>query len=94
MIVEPTPLEGLLITEPKCHKDDRGCFMESYHEDRYRESGINEKFVQGNHSRSKKNNLRGMHFQVKHPQAQIVTVMRGCIFDVCVDWFRCLFLLC
>ena len=85
MIVEPTPLEGLLIIEPKCHKDDRGFFMESYHEDRYRESGINEKFVQGNHSRSKKNNLRGMHFQVKHPQAQIVTVMRGCIFDVCVD---------
>lgn len=85
MIVESTPMEGLLVIEPKCYRDDRGFFMESYHEERYLKSGIKDKFVQDNHSRSKKNVLRGMHYQVKRPQAQIVTVMRGCIFDVCVD---------
>jgi len=85
MIVKSTPLEGLLVIEPDFYKDDRGFFLESYHEERYLESGIKDKFVQDNHSRSGKNVLRGMHFQAKRPQAQIVTVIRGCIYDVCVD---------
>ena len=85
MKVIKTPLEGFLIIEPDVYKDDRGFFLETYQEDRYRQAGINDKFLQDNHSRSSRGVLRGMHFQVKRPQAQIVTVMRGKIFDVVVD---------
>jgi dTDP-4-dehydrorhamnose 3,5-epimerase len=85
MNVTKTPLEGFLIIEPDCFQDERGFFLETYQEQRYQEAGITDKFVQDNQSRSSKGVLRGMHFQVKHPQAQIVTVMRGSIFDVGVD---------
>ena len=87
MKVESTPLKGLLVITPKCFEDDRGFFLETYQLARYREAGIVENFLQDNHSRSKKGVLRGMHFQVKRPQAQIVTVMRGSVFDVGVDDF-------
>ena len=80
-----TPLEGFLILELETFKDDRGFFLETFQEKNYKEAGIKDKFVQDNQSRSSKGVLRGMHFQVKRPQAQIVTVMRGCIFDVGVD---------
>jgi dTDP-4-dehydrorhamnose 3,5-epimerase len=80
-----TPLEGFLVIEPDVYKDDRGFFLETYQEERYHQAEITDKFVQDNHSRSSKGVLRGMHFQVKKPQAQIVTVMRGKIFDVVVD---------
>ena len=80
-----TPLEGFLILELETFKDDRGFFLETFQEKNYKEVGIKDKFVQDNQSRSSKGVLRGMHFQVNRPQAQIVTVMRGCIFDVGVD---------
>ena len=80
-----TPLEGFLILELETFKDDRGFFLETFQEKNYKEAGIKDKFVQDNQSRSSKGVLRGIHFQVKRPQAQIVTVMRGCIFDVGVD---------
>ena len=80
-----TPLEGFLILELETFKDDRGFFLETFQEKSYKEAGIKDKFVQDNQSRSSKGVLRGIHFQVKRPQAQIVTVMRGCIFDVGVD---------
>ena len=80
-----TPLEGFLILELETFKDDRGFFLETFQEKNYKEVGIKDKFVQDNQSRSSKGVLRGMHFQVKRPQAQIGTVMRGCIFDVGVD---------
>ena len=80
-----TPLEGFLILELETFKDDRGFFLETFQEKKYEEAGIMDKFVQENQSRSSKGVLRGMHFQVKRPQAQILTVMRGCIFDVGVD---------
>ena len=80
-----TPLEGFLILELETFKDDRGFFLETFQEKNYKEVGIKDKFVQDNQSRSSKGVLRGIHFQVKRPQAQIVTVMRGCIFDVGVD---------
>ena len=83
--VKNTSLEGFLIIEPNCFKDDRGFFLETYQKDIYKAAGITDKFVQDNQSRSIKDVIRGMHFQVKRPQAQIVTVMRGCIFDVGVD---------
>ena len=83
--VKKTSLEGFLIVELETFKDDRGFFLETFQEKNYKEAGIMDKFVQDNQSRSSKGVLRGMHFQVKRPQAQIVTVMRGCIFDVGVD---------
>tara|TARA_B100001146_G_scaffold7383_1_gene6253 strand:- start:9 stop:584 length:576 start_codon:yes stop_codon:yes gene_type:complete len=83
--VKKTSLEGFLIVELETFKDDRGFFSETFQEKSYKEAGIMDKFVQDNQSRSSKGVLRGMHFQVKRPQAQIVTVMRGCIFDVGVD---------
>jgi len=83
--IKKTPLDGFLIVELEIFKDDRGFFLETFQEKSYKEVGITDKFVQDNQSRSSKGVLRGIHFQVKHPQAQIVTVMRGCIFDVGVD---------
>ena len=83
--VKKTSLEGFLIVELETFKDDRGFFLETFQEKKYEEAGIMDKFVQENQSRSSKGVLRGMHFQVKRPQAQILTVMRGCVFDVGVD---------
>jgi len=85
MHVEQTDFAGLMLVEPRCFRDERGFFLESFHTERYRENGIADFFMQDNHSRSRKGVLRGLHFQVKHPQAQIVTVIRGRVFDVAVD---------
>lgn len=85
MNVTPTPLDGLLIIEPRCFHDERGFFLETYQDSRYRQTGISDPFVQDNHSRSSKGVLRGLHFQVRRPQAQLVTLMRGRVFDVGVD---------
>ncbi len=78
-------LEGILLIEPAVYADDRGFFLESFEKERYRKLGITDEFVQDNHSRSARNVLRGLHFTKKKPQAQILTVMRGKIFDVVVD---------
>jgi dTDP-4-dehydrorhamnose 3,5-epimerase len=74
-----------MLIEPRCFRDERGFFLESFQAERYRDHGITEAFVQDNHSRSRQSVLRGMHFQVRKPQAQIVTIMRGRVFDVAVD---------
>ena len=78
-------IEGILIIEPKTFKDKRGFFMETYNQKRYNESGINATFVQDNLSYSLKNTLRGLHFQNEHPQAKLIQVISGEIFDVAVD---------
>lgn len=86
MKVIETNLPEVLIIEPPCFKDDRGFFMVSYHEETFRkELGINSCFIQDNHSRSFKNVLRGLHYQVKHPQGKLVRVVTGAIYDVAVD---------
>ena len=85
MKIIKTPLEGFLVIEPDVYKDGRGFFLETYQKERYQKAGIVDNFIQDNHSRSAKGVLRGMHFQVKKPQAQIVTIIRGKIFDVVVD---------
>jgi dTDP-4-dehydrorhamnose 3,5-epimerase len=85
MKVAKCHLQGVLVIEPVRHGDDRGFFLETFEEARYREHGVAESFVQDNHSRSARNVLRGLHFTKNRPQAQIVTVMRGRIFDVVVD---------
>lgn len=74
-----------MLIEPRCYHDERGFFLESYEQERYQAVGILDEFVQENHSRSSQNVLRGLHFTQKKPQAQILTVMRGKIFDVVVD---------
>jgi len=78
-------LEGLKLIKPKVFKDDRGFFMESYKEPLYHQMGISEHFQQDNHSYSKKDCIRGMHFQSYPGQAKLVRVGKGKIFDVAVD---------
>ena len=85
MRIVAQPFSGVMVLEPDCFEDERGFFLESFEQERYRELGIVEDFVQENHSRSRKNVLRGLHFTKNRPQAQIITVMRGKIFDVVVD---------
>ena len=86
MKVEKTILPGVLIIEPIIYGDERGLFLESYHQERYRnEAGIKEVFVQDNHSRSTKGVLRGLHFQKTKPQGKLVSVTQGEVFDVAVD---------
>jgi len=80
-----TPLEGFLVIEPDFFEDERGFFLETFQKKRYVEAGIDDIFLQDNQSRSSNKVLRGMHFQLEQPQAQIVTVLRGCIYDVAVD---------
>lgn len=73
------------LIKPRVFPDDRGFFMQTYHEKQYREAGIDVQFVQDNWSRSTKGVLRGLHYQLKHPQAKLVSVIRGEVFDVAVD---------
>lgn len=83
--VETTPIEGLLVIMPKVFSDERGYFMETYNIADFTEAGIDSVFVQDNQSASKKGVLRGLHFQIQHPQAKLVRVIRGKVFDVAVD---------
>jgi dTDP-4-dehydrorhamnose 3,5-epimerase len=85
MNVVPTPIAGLLVLEPKVHADARGFFVESYQEARYQAAGIAPRFVQDNHSSSSLGTLRGLHAQLKRPQAKLLRCIEGSIFDVAVD---------
>ncbi len=80
-----TPIEGLLVIEPTVFGDHRGFFLESYSERDFAEIGINERFVQDNHSKSRRGVLRGMHLQHPHAQGKLVRVAAGAIYDVAVD---------
>lgn len=80
-----TEIDGVIIVEMKAFGDSRGYFMETYHEEKFREGGITAKFVQDNQSKSTKGVLRGLHFQKTHPQAKLVRVIKGEVFDVAVD---------
>lgn len=82
---QPTSIEGLLFCTYKKFEDDRGYFFESYNSKEFMSVGINNTFVQNNVSFSKKNTLRGLHYQLKNPQSKIVNVIRGEIYDVVVD---------
>jgi len=85
MQITPTPLDGMLIIEPRVFEDERGYFMETHHHQRFQSAGLHRTFVQDNLSFSKKNVLRGLHFQKAKPQAKLVQVISGGIFDVGVD---------
>lgn len=83
--VEKTPIEGLYVIEPTVHQDERGYFVETYNQRDFEEAGLYYTFVQDNQSMSVKGVLRGLHFQKEFPQAKLVRVIRGNVFDVAVD---------
>ncbi len=85
MKVTTTKLAGVLIIEPKVFGDERGFFLETYHEQRYKEAGIQECFVQDNHSFSSRGVIRGLHFQKTKPQGKLVRVLAGEVYDVAAD---------
>lgn len=85
MNVIKTELDEVLVIEPRVFSDNRGVFFESYNKERYCSDVINVEFVQDNISVSKKNVLRGLHYQLKHPQGKLVSVLEGEVFDVAVD---------
>jgi dTDP-4-dehydrorhamnose 3,5-epimerase len=84
----PTSLPGVLLLEPRVFADDRGFFLESYNEKIFTDLGIPERFVQDNHSFSKQNVVRGLHYQAARPQGKLVRAVTGEIFDVAVDLRR------
>ena len=86
MQIVATPLPGLMVIEPKVWGDARGFFFESYNQRHFEElTGIKTTFVQDNHSRSGRNVLRGLHYQLGQPQGKLVRVVAGEVFDVAVD---------
>jgi dTDP-4-dehydrorhamnose 3,5-epimerase len=85
LLCQTTSLPGVLLLTPKTYSDPRGFFRETYHADKLAARGVTCAFVQDNHSRSCRGALRGLHYQVRHPQAKLVSVLRGEIFDVVVD---------
>lgn len=86
MKIIPTAIPDLLIFEPKVFGDQRGFFLESYNQLTFQAlTGLTLNFVQDNHSRSAKNVLRGLHYQIQQPQGKLVRVVSGSVFDVAVD---------
>ena len=85
MKVRPGGLPGLLVVEPPLFPDDRGSFFELFVEPRYQDSGIEQRFVQDNVSRSRRGVVRGLHFQHPGDQGKLVSVLNGAAYDVAVD---------
>ena len=86
MKVIPTSIPDVLIIEPQVFGDDRGFFLESFNAQKFAtETGVKLDFVQDNHSRSARNVLRGLHYQIQQPQGKLVRVVAGEVFDVAVD---------
>ena len=85
MIVRETSLPGVLLLEPRVFRDDRGFFLETFSIRHLQGTGLPEQFAQDNHSRSVKDVVRGLHYQLDHPQGKLIHVARGRVFDVAVD---------
>lgn len=84
-----TDIPDVIILEPKVFEDDRGFFLESFNARTFETlTGVKRNFVQDNHSKSARNVLRGLHFQIRHPQGKLVRVIQGEVFDVAVDMRR------
>ena len=89
MQVIATDIADVLILQPRSFGDERGYFFESFNARVFREAtGLTREFIQDNHSRSVKNVLRGLHYQLRHPQGKLVRVVAGAVFDVAVDLRR------
>ncbi len=84
----PTSLPDVILVEPSKFSDDRGFFMETYQAQQFALAGIDASFVQENHSGSRQGVLRGLHYQVQHPQGKLVRVVSGEVFDIAVDLRR------
>ena len=84
----PTAIPDVIVVEPEVHSDHRGSFMETWHAGKFRQAGLDLVFLQDNHSRSVRNTIRGLHYQVERPQGKLVRVVAGEIFDVAVDLRR------
>jgi dTDP-4-dehydrorhamnose 3,5-epimerase len=80
-----TTLPDVFLIEPRVFADPRGFFLESYHREKYAALGIHDEFVQDNHSQSVRGTLRGLHYQLEHPQSKLCRVVRGDVLDVVVD---------
>ena len=85
MRVTPTALPDVLLIEPRVFGDERGFFFECWNRRAFAEAGLEAEFVQDNHSRSGRNVLRGLHYQIEHAQGKLVRVTSGEVFDVAVD---------
>lgn len=86
MKIISTAIPEVVILEPRIYGDDRGFFMESFNQKTFNEAvGYSTNFVQDNHSRSSRGVLRGLHYQIQHPQGKLVRCVRGAVFDVAVD---------
>ena len=88
MRVVPTAIPDVLVVEPRVFGDQRGFFFESWNRRALAQAGLDVDFVQDNHSRSARGVLRGLHYQVRHPQGKLVRVVTGEVFDVAVDLRR------
>jgi len=88
MKVKRAEIPDVLLIEPKVFCDERGFFFESWNQRTFRSLGLDLDFVQDNHSKSQRNVLRGMHFQIRHPQGKLVRAVSGSVFDVAVDLRR------
>lgn len=80
-----TDIPGVIVIEPQVFRDERGFFLETYHQREYHEGGIDAVFVQDNHSRSQRGAIRGLHAQIRRPQAKLIRVIEGEVYDVAVD---------
>jgi dTDP-4-dehydrorhamnose 3,5-epimerase len=85
MEFEPTTIPEVVLIRPKVFGDSRGFFLETWEERKFAASGLDVRFVQDNHSRSARNTLRGLHYQIQQPQGKLVRVVTGTVFDVAVD---------
>lgn len=81
----PLEIPEVILIKPKVFRDNRGFFFESWQKNKFSEAGLNLTFVQDNHSRSSKNVLRGIHYQIQQPQGKLIRVIVGEVFDVAVD---------
>ncbi len=88
MKIIETAIPDVKLIKPRRFDDDRGFFCQTYHQKQYQDAGIPSVFVQDNWSHSSKGVLRGLHYQLKNPQAKLVSVLRGEVFDVVVDLRR------
>jgi dTDP-4-dehydrorhamnose 3,5-epimerase len=85
MEFEPTAIPDVILVRPNVFGDTRGFFFESWEERKFATAGLTSKFVQDNHSRSRRNILRGLHYQTRQTQGKLVRVVSGTVFDVVVD---------
>lgn len=84
----PLSIPDVILIKPDVHRDERGFFFESWQKNKFAKAGIDQEFVQDNHSRSSKNVLRGLHYQIQQPQGKLIRAIVGEVFDVAVDLRR------